>query len=45
MATKIYRLWYYEQKYDKNKLEKYKMEQLVKLYDSNAFDQEANMNW
>ncbi len=21
------------------------MEQLVKLYDSNAFDQEANMNW
>jgi hypothetical protein len=44
MTTKICRLWYYEQKYDRDKLEKYRMEQLVKLYDSNAFDQETNMN-
>lgn len=45
MATRIYRLWYYEQKYDKDKLEKYRINQLATLYDSNAFDKKTNMNW
>jgi hypothetical protein len=45
MAARICRLWYYEQKYDRDKLEKYRIEQLVTFYDLNAFDQETSMNW
>ncbi len=45
MAARIYSLWYYDQKYDKNKLEKYRIEQLATFYGSDAFDQEINMKW
>jgi hypothetical protein len=45
MVARICRLWYYEQKYDRDKLEKYIIEQLATLYDLDAFDQQANMNW